>query len=230
MTEAGGTAKQAAIDGLPVAGKTGTAQKVGERALRSRQVIASFVGVVPAEEPRLAIAVMMDEPQGAHLGGAVAAPVFKADRGAGAPVPARAAERDRGSKTPARAAGKDPKRAPADGDDAAAEGPATDLPVGQDNNDGDDPALAEQWDQVAGAEGVHDAGDADGDGPHERVVVPNFVGLSLGQAIRTAHRSGVELAFDDPDGRATGIALRQRPTPGPAAAGVICRVAFGRRE
>jgi cell division protein FtsI (penicillin-binding protein 3) len=225
VTETGGTAKQAAIEGYTVAGKTGTAQKAANGHYDPSKYIASFVGVVPAEEPRLAIVVVLDEPQGAHLGGAVAAPVFKAIaepalRYLHVPPNVTVA-----SKTPARAGGKDLKRG--DADDAPAEAPATDVPVG---DDGDDPALAEQWDQVAGAEGVHDAGDADGGGPHERIVVPNFVGLSLGQAIRTARRSGVELAFDDPDGRATGIALRQRPAPGPAAAGVICRVAFGRRE
>jgi membrane peptidoglycan carboxypeptidase len=230
VTEAGGTAKQAAIEGYTVAGKTGTAQKAANGHYDPNKYIASFVGVVPAEEPRLAIVVVMDEPQGAHLGGAVAAPVFKAIAEPALRYLQVAPNVTVASKTPPRASGKDSRRATADGDDAAAEAPATDLPVGQDNNDGDDPSLAEQWDQVAGAEGVHDAGDADGDGPHERVVVPNFVGLSLGQAIRTARRSGVELAFDDPDGRATGIALRQRPAPGPAAAGVICRVAFGRRE
>ena len=52
--------------------------------------------------------------------------------------------------------------------------------------------------------------------------------MSLGQAIHAAHKSGVELAFDDPEGRATGVALRQRPAPGPASRGVVCRVAFGR--
>jgi hypothetical protein len=62
------------------------------------------------------------------------------------------------------------------------------------------------------------------------VTVPDFSGMSLGQAIHAARQSGIELAFDDPEGRATGVALRQRPAPGPAPRGVICRVAFGRRE
>ena len=39
--------------------------------------VSSFVGVVPAEDPRLVIIVVVDEPQGGHLGGAVAAPIFK---------------------------------------------------------------------------------------------------------------------------------------------------------
>ena len=112
----------------------------------------------------------------------------------------------------------------ADADDAASEAPATDLPL-DDDTLGDDPALAEKWDEVAGAEG----GRAERP-PAERVVVPDFVGLSLGQAIHAARKSGVELAFDDPEGRATGVALRQRPAPGPAPRGVVCRVAFGRKE
>jgi hypothetical protein len=62
------------------------------------------------------------------------------------------------------------------------------------------------------------------------VLVPDFGGMSLGQAIHAAHTSGIELAFDDPEGRATGVALRQHPGPGPAARGVVCRVAFGRPE
>jgi hypothetical protein len=117
-----------------------------------------------------------------------------------------------------------PAPAVADADEVAAEAPATDLPL-DDDSLGDDPALAEKWDEVAGAEG----GRADRP-PVERVVVPDFVGLSLGQAIRAARKSGVELAFDDPEGRATGVAIRQRPAPGPAPRGVVCRVAFGRRE
>jgi beta-lactam-binding protein with PASTA domain len=77
---------------------------------------------------------------------------------------------------------------------------------------------------VAGAEGGRG-----GDVP-DAVTVPDFTGMSVGQAIHAARRSGVELAFDDPDGRATGTALHQRPAPGPAARGVVCRVAFGPRD
>jgi hypothetical protein len=131
------------------------------------------------------------------------------------------------SDKPAGAGGKTlatPAAAVADADEAAGEAPATDLPL-DDDALGDDPALAEKWDEVAGAEG----GRADRP-PVERVVVPDFVGLSLGQAIHAARKSGVELAFDDPEGRATGVAIRQRPAPGPAPRGVVCRVAFGRRE
>jgi len=226
VTEQGGTAKQAAIEGYTVGGKTGTAQKVANGHYDASKWVSSFVGVVPAEDPRLAIMVIMDEPQGGHLGGAVAAPIFKeiAEQSLRylhvpptAPIAAKG-----GAKAGAAAAAKAP--ALADADDVANEAPATDMPLDEDAL-GDDPALAEKWDEVAGAEGGRAERPA-----AERVVVPDFVGLSLGQAIHAARKSGVELAFDDPEGRATGVALRQRPAPGPAPRGVVCRVAFGRKE
>jgi len=226
VTEAGGTAKQAAIDGYVVGGKTGTAQKVANGHYDPTKWVSSFVGVVPADDPRLVIMVIMDEPQGGHLGGAVAAPVFKeiAEQSLRylhvpptAPMVAKADAKTAAAKGPA------VTRA-ADADEAGAEAPATDLPL-DDDTLGDDPALAEKWDEVAGTEGGRAERAA-----AERVVVPDFVGLSLGQAIHAAHKSGVELAFDDPDGRAPGVAIRQRPAPGPAPRGVVCRVAFGRKE
>lgn len=73
-----GTAELAAVDGYPVAGKTGTAQKV-DPSTRSygRARIASFGGFVPADDPQLVILVVIDEPQGQVYGGLVAAPAFK---------------------------------------------------------------------------------------------------------------------------------------------------------
>lgn len=79
VTGPGGTATEAAIDGYLVAGKTGTAQKadyVGGGYARDRWV-ASFVGYVPADRPRLVISVVIDEPVIAHYGGVVAGPVFR---------------------------------------------------------------------------------------------------------------------------------------------------------
>ena len=74
-----GTGTKAAIPGFRVAGKTGTAQKIDSRtgAYSSTQFVGSFVGYVPAESPRLAMIVVLDEPQGEAWGGAVAAPVFR---------------------------------------------------------------------------------------------------------------------------------------------------------
>jgi cell division protein FtsI (penicillin-binding protein 3) len=74
-----GTGSQAAIEGFQVAGKTGTAQKPDLRhgGYMRGKYMASFVGFVPAENPRLCLLVVMDEPQGNIYGGQVAAPTFR---------------------------------------------------------------------------------------------------------------------------------------------------------
>jgi cell division protein FtsI (penicillin-binding protein 3) len=74
-----GTGSRAAIPGYSVAGKTGTAQKIDPETggYSPTQFVGSFVGYVPAEDPRLAILVVIDEPQDEAWGGVVAAPVFR---------------------------------------------------------------------------------------------------------------------------------------------------------
>ena len=71
-----GTGTEAAIPGYTVAGKTGTANKA-ENGRYVQKYVASFVGLVPARKPRLAILVMVDEPRGQIWGGVVAAPIFR---------------------------------------------------------------------------------------------------------------------------------------------------------
>lgn len=72
----GGTAPYAQVRGYRVAGKTGTAHKV-EAGRYVNKYVASFVGLAPASNPRIIIAVMIDEPTGGkHFGGQVAAPIF----------------------------------------------------------------------------------------------------------------------------------------------------------
>jgi cell division protein FtsI (penicillin-binding protein 3) len=73
----GGTASGAAIPGYDMAGKTGTANVVVHGQYSDSLYIASFIGFVPASHPRLLVAVMVDEPQGAIFGGSVAAPAFQ---------------------------------------------------------------------------------------------------------------------------------------------------------
>jgi cell division protein FtsI (penicillin-binding protein 3) len=79
VTEEGGTAKSASVDGNQVAGKTGTAQMIDPVTKRySRdKYVSSFVGFVPADNPRLAMIVVVYEPRGQIYGGVVAAPVFR---------------------------------------------------------------------------------------------------------------------------------------------------------
>ena len=76
VTSPGGTAPRAQVPGYRVAGKTGTAHKVEGHGYGNKYV-ASFVGFAPVSNPRLVVAVMIDEPSaGQYYGGAVAAPVF----------------------------------------------------------------------------------------------------------------------------------------------------------
>jgi cell division protein FtsI (penicillin-binding protein 3) len=74
--EPGGTAPRARIVGYRVAGKTGTAHKEENGGYAKDKYVASFVGLAPVSDPRLIIAVMIDEPEGQYYGGLVAAPVF----------------------------------------------------------------------------------------------------------------------------------------------------------
>jgi cell division protein FtsI (penicillin-binding protein 3) len=75
----GGTGHAAALEGYRVAGKTGTARKVDEGGGYARdRYLASFVGFVPADAPRVVIAVFVDEPRTSIYGGVVAAPAFRA--------------------------------------------------------------------------------------------------------------------------------------------------------
>ncbi|RDE50437.1 MAG: penicillin-binding protein 2 [Candidatus Accumulibacter meliphilus] len=74
----GGTAPRAQIPGYRVAGKTGTARKLEGGRYSTKKYVASFVGFAPASDPRLVVAVMIDEPRGKYYGGEVAAPVFAA--------------------------------------------------------------------------------------------------------------------------------------------------------
>jgi cell division protein FtsI (penicillin-binding protein 3) len=73
-----GTGSRGRVSGYEVAGKTGTAQKVklDGTGMDNNRCVASFVGMVPADDPQLVILVMVDEPTTQHLGGLVAAPAF----------------------------------------------------------------------------------------------------------------------------------------------------------
>jgi cell division protein FtsI (penicillin-binding protein 3) len=73
----GGTAPKAQTMGYSVGGKTGTAHKQEGKGYASKKYRGFFVGLAPIENPRIVVAVMIDEPtNGAYYGGDVAAPVF----------------------------------------------------------------------------------------------------------------------------------------------------------
>jgi cell division protein FtsI/penicillin-binding protein 2 len=72
----GGTASEVSVPGYTLAGKTGTAQKVVDGEYSETEFVASFVGFAPAEDPRLLVTVVVDNPKGDYYGGTVAAPAF----------------------------------------------------------------------------------------------------------------------------------------------------------
>ena len=77
VTEPGGTATLAAIDGYRVAGKTGTAHRTNPNGgYYNDQYRTSFVGIAPASTPRLVVGIMVEDPKLQSYGGLVAAPVF----------------------------------------------------------------------------------------------------------------------------------------------------------
>jgi len=72
----GGTASEVSVPGYTLAGKTGTAQVAENGTYSETKYIASFIGFAPAQDPRLLVAVIVDQPQGEIYGGSVAAPAF----------------------------------------------------------------------------------------------------------------------------------------------------------
>ena len=82
-TQPGGTAPRAQVPGYRVAGKTGTAHKPEAGGYAEHKYVSSFVGFGPVSDPRLIVAVMLDEPAGAkYFGGDIGAPVFSSVMGA----------------------------------------------------------------------------------------------------------------------------------------------------
>ncbi|RSN51161.1 MULTISPECIES: peptidoglycan D,D-transpeptidase FtsI family protein [Actinomadura] len=80
VTTEEGTAPKAQIEGYRVAGKTGTAERINPDtgAYRGGGYVASFAGFAPADDPRLVVQVVLENPRrGSHYGGDVAAPVFR---------------------------------------------------------------------------------------------------------------------------------------------------------
>jgi cell division protein FtsI (penicillin-binding protein 3) len=77
VNEEGGGGHLAKLTGYHVAGKTSTAQKISEQKYSDELHMALFAGMLPTEDPKLTMIVMIDEPKGEQFGGRVAAPIFK---------------------------------------------------------------------------------------------------------------------------------------------------------
>ena len=77
VTQKGGTGYRASIDGISVAGKTGTTRIFEQGQYLDKQYRASFVGFAPSDDPKYLIIIQVDKPKGSIYGGRVAAPAFK---------------------------------------------------------------------------------------------------------------------------------------------------------
>jgi cell division protein FtsI (penicillin-binding protein 3) len=202
-----GTASAAALPGVRVAGKTGTAQKweTETGTYSQTKFRAWFIGVAPADDPRIVIVAELDEPKHPlHTGGAAAAPLFAAvapgqlaQRGIflrGAEVQVAQAEPPAPESAAAPAAVPAPARAV-----AAASAPAEPPPV---STAGPDVAVTAFRD---------------------RVLLPDFIGLTRSEVtqVTAKNRLRVELRGD-------GLAVRQDPPPGSVvmAGSEIVRIQF----
>jgi cell division protein FtsI (penicillin-binding protein 3) len=189
VTQKGGTAERLQLPGYSFAGKTGTAQKVDPvtRHYSTDKWASSFVGFAPAEDPRMVLFVMVDEPQGTHYGSMVAGPVF-------AEVMADAL----------RWLGVPPDAAPPP--EKVLEKVAEKIE--------DQPAVEKEED---------DGFVTPADDPRAQAAseVPDFTGMSIGEAMVAAQRAGLRLVVSG-----SGYAVAQSPGPGEARRGAACRVQF----
>ncbi len=212
VTQKGGTAEKLSLPGYLFSGKTGTAQKVDPltKHYSTDKWASSFVGFAPAENPRLVIFVMIDEPQGTHYGSLVAGPVFQdvmidALRWLGVPPTERVAV----AAAPAKKSNeKNSEKNSAEKNSKQSAGDAASVMVAEaDDDDGEDAGFL--------------AAEDDPRGRAARSEVPDFTGMSVGEALEVARRSGLRVEV-----LGSGQATAQTPGPGSARRGAACRVVF----
>lgn len=209
-TEAG-TARRAAIDGYTVAGKTGTAKKAGAGRYLDKW-IGSFIGIVPAVNPRFVLGVWVDEPEPEHKGGLVAAPAWREI--AEKTLKYLAVQTTEPILSETKKSGPNPEGGArvaaailASRDDAEDEGSGIEEVV---------LGTEEGTDEIAVVPDAQDEG-VDKD----LVALPRFEGMSVAEAVRAARRAGVDLVLEG-----SGLAVGQSLTPGPVPRGAVCRVSF----
>lgn len=203
VVEQNGTGRRARIEGVTVAGKTGTAQKARPNGGYGGEYEAVFVGVLPVENPKYLIAVVVDEPQTSHYGGVVSAPAFReiaiktmASMGTLPEASTLLASAD-GEELPLSMLAEGPIPV------AANSGPSVRLPVTRASLEAPppapDPRLPREREPIAVAEGQ----------------VPDFRGASLRTAMEWFARYGVM-----PEIKGQGLVVsRQQPPPGSPWAG-----------
>lgn len=219
-----GTAKKAQLDGYTAGGKTGTAQKVDPktRAYSQTKYVASFAGFAPLENPAVVIVVVLDEPQGAHQGGSVAAPVFKQIAEFVLPYLNIAPDGELKSATlPNAFARANDKRTKDDSSAARESGTAENLTKDETSTDADEIDLDEDARRITsdGAEVIY------AKATRERALrMPDLRGRSVRDAALLCARLGLEL-----EARGEGRARNQIPGAGASVeAGQTVRVEFGR--
>jgi cell division protein FtsI (penicillin-binding protein 3) len=214
-----GTGKPARLAGFTDGGKSGTAQKIDPATGRysPNQYVASFVGFAPVNEPAVAIAVVLDSPIGAHHGGDVGGPVFKAvaeqvldylNVPEDVPVAPEGIAKGRVVKAELR----------------RAQGHSASGGVTGDGGKGVEPQAAEANKNADGiASGDVAKGDASGAGSGT-LTVPSFQGKSVREVTEDCTRLGLELALVG-----NGVAISQSPEAGSTVkAGARVTVQFGR--
>lgn len=182
VVQKGGTASKLVVPGFVVAGKTGTAYKHDPvtKKYSSDKYLASFIGFAPADDPRVVIVVMIDEPSaGKHFGGDVSAPVFG--------VIAAESLKYLGVAATEKVEAK-PKEEVLEIDERAVREAIPDEEVPESS---------------------------------EMVVIPDFAGLSVGQALALAQSRGVKVEIEG-----SGRAKKQFPPPGRALKSITCHVTF----
>jgi cell division protein FtsI (penicillin-binding protein 3) len=188
VTQKGGTAEKLQLPGYRFGGKTGTAQKVDPvtRHYSTDKWASSFVGFAPLEDPRLVLFVMIDEPTGTHYGSMVAGPVFQetvndALHWLGV-LPSQAVSADENRSMLA--------------------------PLGA----GD---IGQQRSKFGEVTGRSEAAELDEDEPRDEPGrrtaenVPDFSGMSIGEALVAAEKVGLHLEVIG-----SGLATNQSPGPG----------------
>jgi cell division protein FtsI (penicillin-binding protein 3) len=197
VTEEGGTAVEAGIEGFRVAGKTSTAQKVDPATGKysTDKFTAVFVGFVPVDHPRLVVAVVLDEPMIGRYGGDLAGPVFRRV--------SEASLRYLGV-TPASGAAKliTPKR---DGD---APSPAASPPAPSPGA-GRAPAIGPTWVAEIGSSAHAGALANVATVPPGSVMVPDATGLAAHDVVAALSKAGLL-----PQIEGWGRAVRQNPPAG----------------
>jgi cell division protein FtsI (penicillin-binding protein 3) len=215
MVTLAGTARAAQLKGYSAAGKTGTAQKVDPKthAYSQTKYVGSFVGFAPVENPAAVIIVVLDEPIGAHQGGAVAAPVFSTIADQILPYLDVMPDNTTDAKAPAGQLARNVARSTLQ---AAAGGASKE----HENGAVETVSLPEVAQTATGDEVVYAAA---GEGA---LLMPDLRGRSVRDAARVCAQLGLEL-----EASGEGLAVRQTPAVGSQVeAGQTVRIEFGRSD